>query len=67
MTGHGSEGLFKVLSNISRSIFKVNLFINQGKKIEYYLITRRSFKKGGTRYNARGLDTKGQVANFCET
>lgn len=31
------------------------------------MITRRSFKKGGTRYNARGMDTKGQVANFCET
>ena len=39
----------------------------QGKKIEYFLITRRSWKKGGTRYNSRGLNVKGQVANFCET
>ena len=36
-----------------------------GKQIEYYLITRRSWKKGGTRYNARGLTSKGHVANFC--
>jgi synaptojanin len=31
------------------------------------LITRRSWAKGGTRFNARGVDLKGNVANFCET
>lgn len=31
------------------------------------LITRRSWAKGGTRFNARGCDGKGNVANFCET
>lgn len=31
------------------------------------LLTRRSWTKGGTRYNSRGLDLKGNVANFCET
>ncbi len=42
--------------------FKVYL---QGKKVEYYLITRRSCKRGGTRFNARGVDSKGYVANYC--
>ena len=44
-----------------------NRYDNLGKKVEYFLITRRSWKKGGTRYNSRGLNIKGQVANFCET
>jgi hypothetical protein len=33
--------------------------------LDYYLITRRSWTKGGTRYNSRGIDIKGNVANFC--
>lgn len=37
------------------------------RKIDYILITRRSCKKAGTRYNARGLDDDGNVANFNET
>ena len=28
----------------------------QGKKLQYFLIMRRAWKKGGTRYNARGID-----------
>ncbi len=28
----------------------------QGRKLQYILITRRSWKKGGTRYNSRGID-----------
>ena len=42
--------------------FKVFL---QGKKVDFYLITRRNWKLGGTRYNARGIDNKGHPANFC--
>lgn len=42
-------------------------FIDVGEKLQYYLINRRSWKKGGTRYNARGLDDRGNVANFVET
>lgn len=32
--------------------FKVFL---EGRKVEYILLTRRSWKIGGTRYNARGI------------
>jgi len=31
------------------------------------LISRRSRKRAGTRYNARGGDDEGNVANFVET
>ena len=35
--------------------------------LNFYLITRRSCKKAGTRYNSRGIDDEGNVANFAET
>jgi hypothetical protein len=38
-----------------------------GKKLEFFLISRRSCYKAGTRYNARGIDDSGNVANYCET
>jgi hypothetical protein len=31
------------------------------------LISRRRHLRGGTRYNARGIDDQGSVANFVET
>lgn len=34
---------------------------------ELYLISRRSFCMGGTRYNARGIDNNGFVANYVES
>lgn len=37
------------------------------KKFQFYLISRRSFMMGGTRYNSRGIDSNGFVANFVET
>jgi hypothetical protein len=30
------------------------------------IIARRRWLMGGTRYNARGVDDEGNVANFCE-
>ncbi|EAR95552.1 endonuclease/exonuclease/phosphatase family protein (macronuclear) [Tetrahymena thermophila SB210] len=37
-----------------------------GKKLDFYLIARRSCKKAGTRYNARGVDDEGNVGNYNE-
>ena len=37
------------------------------KQIQYILITRRSQNYAGTRYNTRGIDDNGNVANFCES
>jgi len=33
----------------------------------YYNITRRAQIRGGTRYNVRGANSKGYVANYAET
>ena len=38
-----------------------------GKMLDFYLISRRSNKRAGTRYNVRGIDDEGNVANFVET
>lgn len=35
--------------------------------MDYILISRRSVYRAGTRFNVRGVDTEGQVANFVET
>jgi hypothetical protein len=41
--------------------------MDQEKAISWALITRRSRTMVGTRFFARGGDSKGNVANFCET
>ena len=38
-----------------------------GKELEMLLISRRRYAMAGTRYNARGLDDDGNVANYVET
>ncbi|KAL4234585.1 Phosphatidylinositide phosphatase SAC1 [Mactra antiquata] len=37
------------------------------KPVEYILISRRCVYRAGTRFNVRGVDMEGQVANFVET
>ena len=37
------------------------------KDVVLALISRRRHKMAGTRFNARGLDDDGNVANFVET
>lgn len=41
--------------------------IFDGKELEILLISRRRYMMAGTRYNARGLDDEGNVANYVET
>ncbi|KAK7114539.1 hypothetical protein V1264_000589 [Littorina saxatilis] len=38
-----------------------------GKSFDYILISRRCVFRAGTRFNVRGVDLEGQVANFVET
>ncbi|KRX03771.1 hypothetical protein PPERSA_04279 [Pseudocohnilembus persalinus] len=45
----------------------INHTFSENKSIKYYLITRKSNKRYGTRYNHRGVDGWGNVANYCET
>ena len=46
------------------SINKVNV---NNKQLEFGLISRRSCLNAGTRFNVRGADDQGNVANFIET
>jgi hypothetical protein len=41
--------------------------IFDGKELELVLISRRRYEMAGTRYNARGLDDDGNVANYVES
>jgi hypothetical protein len=34
--------------------------------LEMVIIARRKWAKGGTRFNARGIDDEGNCANWCE-
>ena len=43
---------------------KVNL---NGKKLDFGIISRRDHRRTGTRFNTRGLDSKGHSVNFVET
>jgi len=35
-----------------------------GGIVRYFVISRKSYKKAGTRFYARGIDDDGNVANF---
>lgn len=37
------------------------------RKLDYYLISRRSHHNSGTKYNSQGLDDENNAANFVET
>ena len=37
------------------------------KIVQFVLITRRSQNFAGTRYNTRGINDDGNVANYCES
>ncbi|KAI8909014.1 SacI homology domain-containing protein, partial [Gorgonomyces haynaldii] len=39
----------------------------RGSKWHFYIISRMGSNRAGTRFNARGIDDDGQVANFVET
>ncbi|KAK7498060.1 hypothetical protein BaRGS_00010648 [Batillaria attramentaria] len=51
-----------VLGFIEMSSCQIN-----GKSFDYILISRRCIYRAGTRFNTRGVDSQGQVANFVET
>jgi hypothetical protein len=38
-----------------------------GVKLQFMLVSRRSFQKAGTRFFSRGIDDHGNVANYTES
>lgn len=66
------KALKSLLPEVSESNYFVPFiqgYVGQVKTLkgEFLLISRRSFIMGGTRYNARGIDNNGFVANFVES
>jgi len=49
------------------SAFDTRTVMVSGRKLQLYLISRRSRFRAGTRYFRRGVDHDGHVANFNET
>src|SRR5579863_437592 len=49
------------------SAFDTRTAMINGRKLQLYLISRRSRFRAGTRYFRRGIDHDGRVANFNET
>src|SRR5216684_2607899 len=49
------------------SAFDTRIVMANGRKLQLYLISRRSRFMAGTRYFRRGIDHDGHVANFNET
>lgn len=52
---------------IMRGIIQVFMVIMQQRTFDYILISRRSKYRAGTRYETRGVDGNGNVANYIET
>ena len=49
------------------SAFDTRTVMANGRRLQLYLISRRSRFRAGTRYFRRGIDHDGHVANFNET
>lgn len=48
-------------------VIQKQLSLKNGQNFNYTLISRRSVQRAGTRFNTRGSDLEGNVANFVET
>ena len=57
---------YSVILNSSSVIEMRQCEINS-KSFDYILISRRCVYRAGTRFNMRGVDSEGKVANFVET
>lgn len=55
----------KFLTTVIRGFAKTTTFSSSGAAIT--IISKQSWKRAGTRFNARGIDDNGNVANFVET
>lgn len=60
------RSLYFIIFKYSGYIGNFCIYIS-GKKLDFYLISRRSSKRAGTRYNSRGIDDDGNVSNYVET
>lgn len=61
-----TQDSFQLIS-IKISVVSIHSVRLQGHAVTYALISRRSRHRAGTRYNVRGIDVEGNVANYVET
>lgn len=54
-----------ILTTVIRGFAKTVTFASSGAAIT--IISKQSWKRAGTRFNARGIDDNGNVANYVET
>ncbi|XP_053401252.1 phosphatidylinositol-3-phosphatase SAC1-like [Mercenaria mercenaria] len=52
---------------VMHGFMSISSSVIDNKSVNYILISRRCVYRAGTRFNVRGLDMEGQVANFVET
>lgn len=50
-----------------RGIVQIFVVVVQKQPFEFFLVSRRSRHRVGTRYKTRGVDSQGNVANYVET
>jgi len=72
-----NDDLLSEFAGVEYSTFKVPCIlgyvyvgqpqINAGKKVDFYLISRKDCRRPGRRFITRGLDQDGNAANFVET
>lgn len=70
--GHSNELQIQLFSKwctkiIQGHIEQYSCPLSSTNIIRYFIISRRSCRKAGTRFYARGIDDDGNVANFVET
>uniref|UniRef100_M4BJ99 SAC domain-containing protein n=1 Tax=Hyaloperonospora arabidopsidis (strain Emoy2) TaxID=559515 RepID=M4BJ99_HYAAE len=59
-----SNWIVPVISGFVKVLKKCDV---NGQRCDILLVTRRSWRRVGTRFNVRGVDKDGSVANFAET
>ncbi|EPZ36290.1 Synaptojanin domain-containing protein [Rozella allomycis CSF55] len=66
MCEHGSDVSRFIIPCIHGFVEKIKINI-RNSVVDYFLISRRGWKRSGTRYHSRGVDENGNVSNFIET
>lgn len=62
------QGLNGYILPVIRGFVEISSDINiNGELIQYTILSRQSCQRAGTRYNVRGIDAQGNVANYAET
>ncbi|PRP87424.1 phosphatidylinositide phosphatase SAC1 [Planoprotostelium fungivorum] len=64
---HSNEKLDRWILPVMMGFIQSESATISNKRFDFILISRRNWKRAGTRYNVRGIDNQGNVANNVET